>query len=161
VSNENLTHIKHTFDTRDHFAGRDTLPSFNCHVLPECCKDSCWGGLRVAPKNPQNVKVCGMVQSARLRMTVSTFSYLLQSEKRLPKCLLPCKLRHLCQPKDQGGTGCIEHFLTIVHDPMVEYSGKTTRSIPGSPFLIPLTISQIFLAFSNTSSVVCKRGMGY
>ena len=45
--------------------------------------------------------------------------------------------------------------------PMVEYSGKTMRSIPGRPTLTPFTMSQIFLAFSITSSLVCNRGMGY
>ena len=44
---------------------------------------------------------------------------------------------------------------------MVEYSGKIIRSMPGKPVLTPLTISQIFLAFSVTSSLVWSRGIGY
>jgi hypothetical protein len=44
---------------------------------------------------------------------------------------------------------------------IVEYSGNTIKSIPGKPFLTPFTISQIFSAFSTTSSVVCNLGILY
>lgn len=45
--------------------------------------------------------------------------------------------------------------------PCVEYSGNIIISIPGKPILVPLTISQIFLAFSITCSVECILGIGY
>ena len=38
---------------------------------------------------------------------------------------------------------------------------KPQLTIPGNPVLTPLTMSQIFLAFSITSSLVCNLGIGY
>jgi hypothetical protein len=43
--------------------------------------------------------------------------------------------------------------------PCVLYSGKMTRSMPGRPDFIPMTISAILRALSKTSAVVCKRGI--
>ena len=43
--------------------------------------------------------------------------------------------------------------------PCVEYSGKITRSMPGSPIFMPMIISAIFLALSSTSALVCRRGI--
>ena len=43
--------------------------------------------------------------------------------------------------------------------PWVEYSGNTTRSMPGSPDFIPTTMSAILRALSRTSSLVCSRGI--
>src|ERR1700709_2724241 len=42
--------------------------------------------------------------------------------------------------------------------PWVEYSGKITRSMPGSPTFMPTTISAIFLALAITSALVCNLG---
>jgi len=38
--------------------------------------------------------------------------------------------------------------------PWVEYSGKITRSMPGSPVFMPTIMSAIFLALSSTSALV-------
>lgn len=43
--------------------------------------------------------------------------------------------------------------------PCVEYSGNTTRSMPGSPDFMPTTISAILRALSRTSAFVCRRGI--
>ena len=40
-----------------------------------------------------------------------------------------------------------------------KYSGKITRSIPGRPLFIPISISAIFFALSITSALVCSRGI--
>src|SRR6476659_717032 len=43
--------------------------------------------------------------------------------------------------------------------PWVLYSGKITRSMPGSPTFIPTSISPILRALSRTSFLVCIRGI--
>ncbi len=43
--------------------------------------------------------------------------------------------------------------------PWVEYSGKTTRSMPGSPVFIPMSMSAILRALSSTSALVCSLGI--
>ena len=43
--------------------------------------------------------------------------------------------------------------------PWVEYSGNTTRSMPGRPAFMPTTISAILRAFARTSLRVCRRGI--
>jgi len=49
---------------------------------------------------------------------------------------------------------CLSYMI-----PWVLYSGKMTRSRPGSPSFMPSTICRILWAFSITSAVVCSRGI--
>ena len=50
---------------------------------------------------------------------------------------------------------------TRINSQSENFLHKLQLTIPGNPSLTPLTMSQIFLAFSITSSLVCNLGIGY
>ena len=43
--------------------------------------------------------------------------------------------------------------------PCVLYSGKITRSMPGSPTFMPTIMSAMLRALARTSALVCRRGI--
>ena len=53
------------------------------------------------------------------------------------------------------------NFANTINRQGQNFLNKLQLTIPGNPSLTPLTMSQIFLAFSITSSLVCNLGIGY